>query len=206
MYSPAFTTLFLVTTLACCASALASVPAPLLAPALDCRAAPAGSIDELVCKDPDLAEQHRKMSELLGEAQAKTAADKEPPQLKASQRRWLRSRNDCWKSRERRQCVANSYRLRIADLQARYQLLEGSGPFRYACDGQGARTIVVTFFPTEPATLLAERGDRRSLMVIQPSASGARYQSRNESFWEHQGEASVVWGRGSAPRRCKRVP
>ncbi len=194
-------TVFSVAALVCSISGWANVPAP----TLDCRTVPAGTIDELVCKDQGLATLQSKMAEVLGEAQA-TAVNENPPQLKLSQRRWLRSRNDCWKSRERRQCVANSYRLRIAELQARYRLLDGSGPFSYACDGQGASKIVVTFFPTEPPTLIAERGDKRSLMLIQPSASGARYQSRNESFWEHQGEASIVWGRGSTPWRCKRVP
>ena len=31
-------------------------------------------------------------------------------------------------------------------------------------------------------------------LVICMSLSGAKYQGRNESFWEHQGETTVVWG------------
>lgn len=205
MNSLAFRSIFSLTALVCCTAGWASVPAPRLAPSFDCHSAAAGSIDELVCKDGDLAELDSKMGELLGAAQAR-AADENPPLLKASQRRWLRSRNDCWKSRERRQCVADSYRQRIAELQARYQLVDGNGPIGYACDDKRASQIVVTFFPTEPPALIAARGDKRALMFIQPSASGAKYQSRNESFWEHQGEATIIWGRGTAPLRCKRVP
>jgi len=64
-------------------------------------------------------------------------------------------------------------------------------------------TVVVTFFRTEPPTLIARRGEQTSLMFIQASASGSKYQSQNESLWEHQGEATIVWGRGSSPMRCQ---
>jgi hypothetical protein len=44
-------------------------------------------------------------------------------------------------------------------------------------------------------------------MFQQPSASGIRYQGRNESLWEHQGEASITWGH-EAPElhRTKAAP
>ncbi|MBW2435439.1 MAG: MliC family protein, partial [Deltaproteobacteria bacterium] len=43
-------------------------------------------------------------------------------------------------------------------------------------------------------------------MYLEPSGSGTRYQGRNESFWEHQGEASIVWGYGSPEMRCSQRP
>jgi hypothetical protein len=54
-----------------------------------------------------------------------------------------------------------------------------------------------------PATLIAERGDQVSLMVLQPSASGARYQGRNESLWEHQGNALITRGYGAQEMSCR---
>ena len=54
--------------------------------------------------------------------------------------------------------------------------------------------------------MIAERGDSVSLMFVQPSGCGARYQGRNESFWEHQGEALVTWGYGAVEMRCKKSP
>ena len=39
-------------------------------------------------------------------------------------------------------------------------------------------------------------------MYLQPSASGARYQGRNESLWEHQGEARITWGPRAPQMRC----
>ncbi|UCD78104.1 MAG: MliC family protein [Desulfobacterales bacterium] len=38
------------------------------------------------------------------------------------------------------------------------------------------------------------------------TGSGAKYQGQNESFWEHQGEAAIVWGYGSPEMRCSRKP
>ncbi|MEX1352047.1 MAG: MliC family protein [Desulfobacterales bacterium] len=35
---------------------------------------------------------------------------------------------------------------------------------------------------------------------------GTKYQGRNETFWEHQGEASITWGYGTPQKRCKKAP
>lgn len=183
----------------------ASVPEPAPVPPLDCRKLPSGSIDELVCKDEGLSALNSKMTQVLAEAQAR-AVDERPSVLKASQRGWLRERNDCWKSRNRQQCVDKSYRWRIAELQATYGLVAANGPVSYRCEGSRASEVVVSFFPTDPPTLIAKRGDKSTLMFAQPSASGTKYQSRNESLWEHQGQAMIVWGRGHPPMRCKPGP
>ena len=73
----------------------------------------------------------------------------------------------------------------------------------YVCDGQPANQVVATFFQTEPPSAIAERGDQTSWMVQQPAASGARYQGRNETLWEHQGEAVITWGYGAPEMRCQ---
>ena len=43
-----------------------------------------------------------------------------------------------------------------------------------------------------------------SLMYLQKSGSGTKYQGRNESLWEHQGEAAITWGYGSKEMKCKK--
>lgn len=65
----------------------------------------------------------------------KKAINEHPPVLKAEQRGWVKGRNDCWKSADKRKCVDQSYRRRIAELQARYRLVSANGPFWYSCDG-----------------------------------------------------------------------
>ena len=72
--------------------------------------------------------------------------------------------------------------------------------------GCGATQVTVMFFPTDLPTLYAERGDSVSLMFLQPSASGTKYQGRNETFWEHQGEAKVTWGYVAPEMHCKKLP
>jgi uncharacterized protein len=180
---------------------LLSATAAAQPPSFDCRKAQ-GRAEHLVCTDGELAALDRQLSKVYAAARQK-ASNEHPPTLKAEQRGWIKGRNDCWKSPDLRACVADAYRLRIAELQVRYRLVQATSSATYVCNGEPAHQIAVEFFPTDPPTLLAERGDSVSWMVLQPSASGMRYQGRNESFWAHQGQATVVWGYGTAEMRCQ---
>lgn len=170
-------------------------------PTFDCKKA-SGDIEQLICADSELGALDRMLSVVYAAAMRK-AGNERPPTLKAEQRGWVKGRNDCWKAEERRQCVAGSYRLRIAELQARYRLIPVSASAIFVCDGNPRNEVIAHFFQTDPLSLIAERGDSLSLMFQQPAASGARYQGRNESLWEHQGEATVVWGYGAPEMRCR---
>jgi len=173
-------------------------------PSFDCGGVEAGSIPQMVCQDESLAALDRELADVYAAAAAK-ATNEHPPALKPEQHGWIKGREDCWKSEDRQACVREAYVTRIAELQARYRLVPAIGPVVYFCDGNRSNEIVVTFFQTVPATVIAERGDSVSLMYQQPSASGARYQGRNESFWEHHGEAAVTWGYGAPTMRCEKA-
>ncbi|WP_434086670.1 MliC family protein [Shewanella mangrovisoli] len=170
-------------------------------PSFDCGKVQAGSIEELVCQDEGLTKLDQQLADVYAQA-ADKAKNEQPPMLKAMQRGWVKGRNECWKSEDKRACVESSYQTRIAELQAQYHLVEMTGPIFYACDGNPANEVVVSYFKTEPATLIAERGDQTSLMFVQPSGSGAKYQGRNESMWEHHGEAKIVWGYEAPEMTC----
>lgn len=174
-------------------------------PSYDCDTVTPGSIEALVCGDRELSALDRKLADVYAAASAR-AVNEHPPRLGAEQRGWIKGRNDCWKSDTVRECVRDEYLRRTAELQATYRLVPGIGPVRFVCDGNPANEVVATFFQTEPATLIAERGDEVSLMFVQPSGSGAKYQGRNETFWEHQGEASITWGYGAPEMRCVKAP
>ncbi|MBA1158474.1 MliC family protein [Microvirga mediterraneensis] len=174
-------------------------------PSFPCGKVGAGSIAEMVCTDGALSALDRKLADVYALA-ARKAENEHPPVLRAEQRGWIKGRDDCWKSDGKRACVEGEYQRRIAELQARYRLVPSIGPVTFACDGDPRNEVVVTFFQTDPSTMIAERGDSVSLMVVQPSGSGARYQGRNESFWEHQGEAAITWGYGAPEMRCRKVP
>ncbi|MDH1468483.1 MliC family protein [Shewanella sp. GD03713] len=170
-------------------------------PSFDCGKVQAGSIEEQVCQDAGLTKLDQQLAEVYAQA-ADKAKNEQPPMLKAMQRGWVKGRNECWKSEDKRACVESSYQTRIAELQAQYRLVEMTGPIFYVCDGNPANEVVVSYFKTEPATLIAERGDQTSLMFVQPSGSGAKYQGRNESLWEHHGEAKIVWGYEAPEMTC----
>jgi uncharacterized protein len=174
-------------------------------PSYACDKVKAGSIEEMICKDSGLSALDRNLSDVYAAASGK-ATNEHPPILKAEQRGWVKGRNDCWKSDDKHRCVEDEYQRRIAELQAKYRLVPGTGPITYVCEGKSSTEIVVTFFQTDPPTLIAERGDSVSLMYLQPSASGAKYQGRNETFWEHQGEALITWGYETPEMHCKKAP
>ncbi|GJL63827.1 MAG: hypothetical protein NPIRA04_24810 [Nitrospirales bacterium] len=158
----------------------------------------------MICEDGELSALDRKLSGVYAVA-SKNATNEHPPVLKAEQRGWIKGRNDCWKSNDKRACVRVGYRRRIAELQARYRLVPYNGPFRFICDGNSANEVIATFFKTDPSTLIAKRGDSVSLMFVQPSGSGAKYHGRNETFWEHHGEALITWGYDAQDMHCKKA-
>lgn len=174
-------------------------------PSFSCNAVRSGSVEALICEDAQLASLDRKMSEVYTEA-LQMAANEHPPNLKAEQRGWIKGRNECWKREDRRDCVAEAYTRRIAELQARYRLVPCTGPVFFACDGNPAREVAVTYFETDPPTLIAEYGDSTSLMYARPSGSGTRYEGRNEMLWAHRGEAVIRWGYEAPDMRCLEKP
>lgn len=198
-HNPLAVALFVVL-LAARAQGASAEPAGAEAPSFSCGAVKAGSIEALVCGDAQLVALDRKLARVYAQA-VRAASNEDSPVLRAEQRGWIKGRDDCWKATDRRACVDQAYRRRIAELQARFRLVPGSGPVRWRCD-DGAE-VVVEFFRTEPSTLIAERGGQVSMMFQAVAASGARYQGRNESFWEHQGEARVVWGEGAPGHLCR---
>jgi uncharacterized protein len=183
---------------------LVLVAGPALAdqqPPVDCSKLLAASVAGQVCRDPGLRALDDSLAKVYAQALQK-AAHERPPTLKAEQRGWLKGRDECWKSGDQRACVADSYKRRIAELQARYRLVPIRATVRYACEGQPGSEVLANYFDTDPPVLMAERGDAVSLMYRDISGSGARYVGRNESLWEHQGEASIQWGYGAPTMRC----
>lgn len=181
------------------------IPAPTFAAdaRIDCRK-PSGSIETLICQDPALLEIDRKLAGIYSAARQQ-AGNEHPPLLRAEQRGWIKGRNECWKSDDRRACVVDTYRQRTVELQARYRLVAASPPVRYRCSANPADEVVATYFRTDPPSLIAERGDQTSLMLLQASASGSRYVGRNEMLWEHQGQARIRWGYQAPELNCEKL-
>lgn len=168
-------------------------PAPVNTPAFDCSSATDGTIQHLICQDPILAQLDQQLASVYAAATAK-AISEDSPLLKTEQDGWTKGRDECWKSDDKYLCVKTEYERRIAELQARYQLVSATGPIKFHCGDSATDEILVTFYASDTPTLIAERNGATSLMYQAPAASGSKYQGRNESLWEHQGETRIVWG------------
>ena len=174
-------------------SATTAVAAP--ARPVACRGVARGSVAELVCRDAGLRGLGSGLSEVYQQALQRS----EGPQvrlLRAEQQSWLKGLDACMRPFEGRMaCVRQAYMRRTVGLQAAYRLVPRLGPVRFTCNGDPADELHLTFYATEPPSLVAERGTQSVLMLQTVSGSGARYEGRNELFWEHQGEATLRWGR-----------
>jgi uncharacterized protein len=171
-------------------------------PAFDCSKAQ-GEVETRVCKDADLAALDRTLDDVY-KAALKKARGGAATSLRAEQRGVIAGRNDCWKARGApvsltaswqattiEDCVAGTYKLRISDLQARFQLAPAKAPVPYACDA-GTR-LSATFYETDPATVRVTRGGTTQTLWQVRSASGARYEGQNVEFWSKGNEATVTW-------------
>lgn len=173
------------------------------AASFNCAKVAAGSVEALVCKTPALSALDDDLARVYKQAQAKAKSEK-PPTLKAEQRGWLKARDECWKTGDKNQCLTDSYRRRIAELQAHYALVAGKGPIRFVCDNKATNVVTATFYPTQPSTLIASYGDSTSLMFARSMGASSEYQGRNESFELHDDGATVVWGYEATPMHCQK--
>jgi len=172
-------------------------------PSFSCTSVEPNSVEHMICNDAGLSALDRKLADVYSEA-SKRAVATHSADLEASQRGWIKGRDECWKSDDKHGCVQQEYQRRIAELQIGYGLVPGTPPVTYRCDDKSE--VVATYFKdTDPPTLIARRGDSVSLMYVQRSASGAKYQGRNETLWEHQGEALITWGAGAPEMHCKKA-
>jgi uncharacterized protein len=161
-------------------------------PTFDCAKA-SGQVETLICKDEELAALDRRMGAVYAAALKNWPANIAAEQ-RASQRGWIKGRNDCWKSEDVRACVLAGYRGRIVELQITSGQLEVPKPVGYTCAGSENRPFTVTFYQqTDPPSAVITYGDDQVIAFAAVSASGAKYTAANVEFWEHQGEARVNW-------------
>lgn len=170
--------------------------APLLAsaatPSFDCTKA-SGSVETLICKDAGLAALDNELAALYPKAIAALS----PEQLmteRAMQRGWIKGRNDCWKGQDLRQCVEDNYLLRITELQISGGQLMVPAPVNYQC---GKNVTLSTYFYNDaklPAAVinLSEGDQQQQVLAYEaPSASGARYEGQNLTFFTKGDDATL---------------
>lgn len=166
---------------------------------INCQAKDKGTVDKLICSDPALLKQDQQLAEVYQQALLK-AANEKPPILKAEQRGWVKGKAECWKEEDKKGCASTLYIQRIAELQARYELVPISKKLLLSCENNPANEISVRYYPTTPATLIADYGDQVSLMYQQADQS---YVGRNEKLSEQNGIFTVQWGYEAPLISCK---
>lgn len=151
-----------------------------VSPSFDCGRAE-GSVQELICSDAELAGLDRRLDQLYRKA-LDSFPQEEIPTLKATQRGWIKGRDECWKSENIGDCAREAYERRITELEIKTGSTMVPAPAIYSCeDGR----LLTAYFYNEtlmPALILGD-GTEQHLLYHALSASGARYEGRNISFW-----------------------
>ena len=159
-------------------------------PSFDCARAESRA-EELVCEDPELAGLDRDL-DAVWERALEGWPEEEVALQKATQRGWIKGRDECWKAEDLRACVAYAYRTRIVELQIQSGQLEASTPVAYRCAGEEGKPFFVAFYSeTEPRAAVVTFGDDQVILLGVRSGSGAKYAGPGVEFWEHHGEATV---------------
>ena len=167
-------------------AATPSAPAPGEGPSFDCSKA-SDAQEQLVCGDPELAALDRQLAAAYRQAQAKAG---DPALLRATQRGWVKGRDDCWKAADTRSCVFEAYVRGIVDLRIQHGLVQVPATVEYRCDDDTARVAAV-FYHDPPQAMVLTVGDDQAILPIARSGSGARYAASGVEFWEHQRQASL---------------
>ena len=171
-------------------------------PSFDCTKTES-SAEELVCADDKLAALDKRMAERFDAAlQAAGSIDvgalEAQNNLKATQRGWIKGRDDCWKADDLLDCVKSAYLFRENELVTRWLLQDPASVVSYFCSGNRANEITAMFFDTELPSVRLERGDSIDTGSLTRTASGARYDaSFGRYIWIKGDEATLVWTEGT---------
>jgi uncharacterized protein len=162
------------------------------APSFDCTKA-SSAVEKAICTDPKLAGLDRTLADAYGQAMRQwdeATREKE----RAAQRTWIAQRNACGKSHDPKGCIEASYTRRLVEVQITGGLLTAPTPVGFVCKGHEREQFLVSYYnQTDPPSAVITFGDRQVIALATPTGSGARYTAPAVDFWEHQGEATVVW-------------
>lgn len=163
-------------------------------PSFDCAKA-ASDAEKLVCGDAELAALDRQLSERYA-----SSSKKDP----ATERGWIKGRDDCWKEEDARSCVRDAYRTRLVELAINAPDVMVPKTVEFRCTGNTKPFAMVFYNDIDPAAAVMTWGNDQAIVFPQPAASGAKYGRTGIEYWEHQGEASVdFYGNRSS---CKPLP
>jgi membrane-bound inhibitor of C-type lysozyme len=117
--------------------------------------------------------------------------------LRATQRGWIKGRDECWKADGLRDCVKSAYLTREAELVALWMFEEPSSVVSYSCGDNPVKEVTAFFFDTELPGIRLEYGDSIRSGWLVPAASGSKYATPfGGMFWTKGDNALFAWTEG----------
>jgi uncharacterized protein len=170
-------------------TAPAAVPPPTgpVTPSFDCAKAQSEA-ETMVCADYGLAALDNRLAEVYAAELAKPAAAKD---LAARQRGWVKGRDECWKADDKKLCVEEEYRTRIAELQINSPGAMAATPVAFNCNDNSKPFTMAYYADYDDQPAVITFGNDQAIIFRERSGSGSKYGRTGISFWEHQGEATV---------------
>ena len=174
-------------------------------PSFDCAAA-SGEMEKVVCSTPELAQLDRELARLYGlAADGRHMTPERKRELVATQRGWIKGRDDRWKETDRPACIKREYVTRIGELRQAYADARSDdgagislGPFGTTCAGLDAG-IGTVFVNSDPGAVYLAWLENVVVLDHAISGSGARYEGADWQgrwqFW-NKGDAATLEGPG----------
>jgi uncharacterized protein len=169
--------------------AVAAVPPPTgpVTPSFDCAKAESEA-ETMVCADHGLAALDNRLAEVYAAELAKPAAAKD---LAARQRGWVKGRDECWKADDKKLCVEEEYRTRIAELQINSPDAMAASAVGFRCDDNSKPFTMAYYNDLDDKPAVITFGNDQAVIFPQPAASGTQYGRKGITYLEHQGKATV---------------
>jgi uncharacterized protein len=170
-------------------AAPAAVPPPTgpVTPSFDCSKAE-HEAEQLVCSDYGLAGLDNRLAAVYAAELAKPGASKE---LAASQRGWVKGRDECWKADDKKLCVEEEYRTRIAELQINSPGAMAATAVEFKCNDDSKPFTMAYYNQLDDRPAVITLGNDQAIIFPQPAASGTQYGRKGITYREHQGKAMV---------------
>jgi uncharacterized protein len=182
-------------------------------PAFDCKKAD-GAAEELICKDDELATLDRETQRLFDLAVKTPKMEKARlNEVKATQRGWIKGRNDCWKAQDLHNCIMTEYVFRIHQLRQGYAQARSDdekgisiGPLVADCKDFGA-LIGLTYVNAKTSYAHLEWRDEDLFLTQVIAASGAKYEGQyldvgTATFWT-KGDEAMFTPPGKPEMSCR---
>jgi uncharacterized protein len=162
------------------------------APSFDCSTA-FTEINKTICEDPELSALDRKLAHVYSQASRRYPTTA-PLQLRAEHPAWEKKLNECSTDSNKRECIRNSYMSRIAEVQARNDLVSSKTErFRCVTESGTENPLIATFHQTDPPTATLQRADQRVVAFMNQSANDSIYEGTSVTFRHEADHARVEW-------------